>query len=71
MDKDSALITSALAVLIERHGGEITYTQTEFGAVRARRGDYVLTAEVDRSGPGEPVIHVKLIPQSGGKMPVS
>jgi hypothetical protein len=28
---------SALAVLIERAGGEITYTQSEFAAVRAER----------------------------------
>lgn len=72
MEKDSALIRSALAVLLERMGGEMTYTQSEFAAVRAARGEYQIEGEVDRSGPGEPVIRVKLIPAtSKGSMPVS
>jgi len=34
-------------------------------------GDYVITGEVDRSAPGEPVIRVKLEPStSKGSMPV-
>ena len=36
-DKAEALTSSALAVLLDRMGGEMTYTQTEFAAVRARR----------------------------------
>jgi hypothetical protein len=72
MDKQATLTSSALAVLLERAGGEMTYTQSEFAAVRARRGEYVIQGEVDRSGPGEPVIRVTLIPAtSKGSMPVS
>lgn len=72
MDKQSALVSSALAVLIERAGGEITYTQSEFAAVRATRGEYVIEGVVDRSTPGEPVIRVKLIPSTRkGTMPVA
>ncbi len=59
-EKESTLIRSALAVLLEPMGGEMTYTQTEYAAVRAARGDYVISGEVDRSGPDEPVIRVKL-----------
>jgi hypothetical protein len=70
MDKPSALISSALAVVLEREGGELTYTQSEFAAVRARNGDYLITAEVDRSAPGEPLIRVKIEPKSKGSMPV-
>lgn len=70
-EKGEALIRSALAVELDRHGGEITYTQSEFAAVRARHGDYVITGEVDRSAPGEPVIRVRLAPKAGGRMPVA
>jgi hypothetical protein len=70
--QSSALISSALAVLLERQGGSMTYTQTEYAAVRDRRGEYVIEAEVDRSGPGEPVVRVTLVPSSTkGSMPVS
>jgi hypothetical protein len=72
MDKETAMIRSALAVLLERAGGEMTYTQSEFAAVRAARGEYSIAAEVDRSAPGEPVIRVTLIPTTAkGSMPVS
>jgi hypothetical protein len=67
----NALIVSALAVLLDKAGGEMTYTQTEYAAIRARRSDYLVEADVDKSAPGEPVIRVKIIPKSGGKMPVS
>lgn len=71
-EKESTLIRSALAVLLERMGGEMTYTQTEFAGVRAARGEYVITGEVDKSGPGEPVIRVKLeADTSKGSMPIS
>jgi hypothetical protein len=59
-EKESTLIRSALAVLLERMGGDMEYTQSEFAAVRAMRGEYVITGEVDKSGPGEPVIRVKI-----------
>jgi hypothetical protein len=72
MDKQTALINSALAVLLERMGGEMTYTQSEFSAVQARRGEYAIQGEIDRSGSSEPVIRVTLIPvTSKGSMPVS
>jgi hypothetical protein len=48
----------------------VHHTDSEFQAVRAKNGDYVITAQVDRSAPGEPVIRVKLEPKAGGKMPV-
>lgn len=71
-DKESALIRSALVVLLERMGGEMAYTQTEYAAARARLGEYLIEGQVDRSGPGEPVIRVKLIPSTArGSMPVS
>jgi hypothetical protein len=44
----------------------------EYAAVRAVHGEYVITGEVDRSAPGEPVIRVKLVPDTAhGSMPVS
>jgi hypothetical protein len=71
-EKQSVLLSSALAVLLERAGGEMSYTQTEITAVRVRRGEYVITGEVDRSGPGEPLIRIKLEPSDRkGSMPVS
>jgi cell division protein FtsN len=70
--QSSALISSALAVLLERVGGAMTYTQTEYAAVRAARGEYVITAVVDKSRPGEPLIRVALEASSAkGSMPVS
>jgi hypothetical protein len=64
--KESALIRSALAVLLERGGGSMTYTQTEYSAVAAKLGHYSIVGEVDRSLPGEPRIVVKLV-QTPGK----
>jgi hypothetical protein len=58
--QESALIRSALAVLLERAGGTMEYTQTEYSAVRAAHGPYVITAKVDKSGPGEPVVCVAI-----------
>jgi hypothetical protein len=72
MDKQTALINSALAVLLDRMGGEMTYTQSEFAAILAARGEYVIQGEVDRSGPGEPVVRVTLEPSTRKQsMPVS
>jgi hypothetical protein len=71
MDTGEALVTAALAVVLDRQGGEVTYTQSEWAAVQAKHGDYVITAEVDKSGPGEPVIRVKIEPSAGGTMPVA
>jgi hypothetical protein len=72
MDKESALLRSALAVAVDRGGGEFAYTQSEFAAVKARHGEYLITGEVDRSGDGERVIRVKIIPSTKrGSMPVA
>ena len=71
MDTKEALMAAALAVVLEREGGELTFTQSEFAAVRAKNGDYVITTEIDKSGPGEPTIRVKLEPKAGGTMPVA
>lgn len=72
MNKESALIRSALAIALERQGGELVYTEAEYAAIRARHGEYSIQGEVDRSGPGAPVVRVKLIPStSKGSMPVS
>lgn len=69
---DSSMMRAALAVALERAGGEIEYTQTEFAAVRARLGEYVITGEVDRAAPGEPVIRIRLVLSAAKKtMPVS
>ena len=70
--KESTLIRSALAVLLERHGGEMTYTQAEYAAIRAARGEYAISGQVERSEAGEPVIRVRLVPSDvKGSMPVS
>lgn len=71
-NKESVLIRSALAVLLERMGGSMEYTQSEFAAVKAARGEYVISGEVDRSRAGEPVIRVRLVESNAkGSMPVS
>jgi hypothetical protein len=77
MDKESALIRPALAIALERQGGELTYTEAEYGAIararaRARQGEVSISGEVDRSVPGAPVVRVKLIPSTSKEsMPVS
>jgi hypothetical protein len=69
---DSSLMRAALAVALERAGGEIEYTQTEFTAVRARLGEYVITGAIDRAAPGEPIIRIRLVPSAAKHwMPVS
>lgn len=70
MDKGQALTAAALAVVLDRAGGELTSTQSEFAAVRAKHGDYVVSSKIDKSAPGEPIIRVTLEPKAGGKMPV-
>lgn len=56
--------------MIERDGGTLEFTQTELEAVRARHGEYVLTGEIDKSGPGEPVIRIRILPDAAkGSMP--
>jgi hypothetical protein len=64
-DLGRAFFDAALAVAVERAGGELTYTQSEYVAIMARRGSYRIQAEADRGGPGEPTISVRLIPTPG------
>ena len=71
MDKAAVMTTAALTVALDRAGGHLEYTQSEFLAVRAKRGDYVISTTFDKSGPGEPVIRVTLEPKAGGTMPVT
>jgi len=59
-EKGRALLDAALAVLLERAGGTVELTQSEYLAIKARRGPYQIVGEVDKSGPGEPVIRVTL-----------
>jgi hypothetical protein len=65
----TALVDGALAVLLDRAGGEVRYTQAEHLAITARRGDYRIVAEIDRSQ-NEPAIVVRIIPVSGSSGPV-
>lgn len=58
--QQSVVVPAALAVLLERAGGVLEFTQSEFAAIMARRGRYVITSIVDRSGPGEPVIRMEI-----------
>lgn len=60
---ESALFMSALGVLLDKAGGKLRYTQTEYAAIRARRGDYQLQASIDMTGPGEPVIEIENDPE--------
>jgi len=63
---------AALIVALERTGGELEFTQSEFAAVRARLGEYVISGEVDRDVPREPVIRIRLVPSAAKRsMPIS
>jgi hypothetical protein len=61
---DSSMMRAALAVALDRAGGEIESTQTEFAAVRAKLGEYIITGEVVRATPGEPAIRIRLVPSA-------
>ena len=65
------MFLAALAVAVDRAGGELTYTQSEYLAIKARRGPYRIQAETDKSRPGEPRITVRIVPAPGkGSDPV-
>lgn len=67
-----AMLDAALALLLDKAGGELRYTQSEYAAIKARRGSYRIQAEADTSGPGEPVIVVRIVPgPADPKVPVS
>jgi hypothetical protein len=69
---DSPMMRAALIVALERAGGELEYTRSEFLAVRARLGEYVIQGEVDRDRPGEAVVRIRLMPSATKRsMPVS
>ena len=63
-EKGRALLDAALAVLLDRAGGTVELTQTEYAAIKARRGAYQIVGEVDKTGPGEPIIRVTLRPST-------
>lgn len=58
--REQTLLRSALAVLIERAGGEIEYTEAEFRAILASHGPHRLVGVVDSTGPGAPVIRMRI-----------
>ena len=60
-----AIVRSALAVLIQRAGGSIEYTESEFQGVRDWHGAYRIVGDIDRSGDGEPRIQLRITPRSG------
>ena len=64
-EKGRALLDASLAVLVDRAGGAIELTQTEYVSIKARRGPYRIVAMVDKTGPGEPVIRISLKPTRG------
>ena len=63
---EHAIVGSALAVLIERFGGAIEYTETEFQAVRDRHGAYHIVGDIDSSAPGEPRILLRIERNASG-----
>lgn len=54
----SVVITGAMFVALDRAGGTFEFTDVELAAIKARRQGQVITATVDRSGPGEPIIRL-------------
>ncbi len=71
-ERENALFRSGLAVMIERAGGVLEYTQTEFATVKARHGEYVLRGEIETSGHDEPIIRISIAPDAEkGSMPTN
>lgn len=54
----SVVISGAMFVALDRAGGTFEFTDFELAEVKARRRGQVITAEVDRSNPGPPVIRL-------------
>ena len=61
--REQTVMRAALAVLIERSGGQIEYTEADYVAVMRSRGPHRLEGVVDRSRPGGPVICMRLAPR--------
>jgi hypothetical protein len=59
------ILDGALAVLLDKAGGEVSYTQAEYLAIKARRGPYQIVGTVDKSDPAEPRIVVQIRPAPG------
>ena len=59
---EQAVLRSALAVLIQRAGGSIEYTEREFQAVHQRNGAYRIVGDIVNSGPSEPRIQLRITP---------
>lgn len=57
---EEAIVHSALAVLIQRAGGAIEYTESEFQGVHDRHGAYRIVGDIDSSGPGQPRIKLRI-----------
>ena len=55
------LFEGALAVLLQRAGGELRFTESDHRLVEARHGRYKIRADVDRSG-AAPVIVIRIVP---------
>lgn len=61
---NSSLMPAALVVALERAGGEMAYTQTDFAAARVHLGEHVVVGAVDKSKDDEPVLGIKLVPSA-------
>lgn len=61
---EQTLLRAALAVAIERAGGQFEYTEADFLAVMKRCGPHGLEGIVDPSGPGGPVIRLRVAPRT-------
>jgi hypothetical protein len=58
--KEQTLLRSALAVLIERAGGEIEFTEADYRAILASHGPHRLVGVVDSAEPGTPVVRMRI-----------
>jgi hypothetical protein len=63
---EQAILRSALAVLVQRAGGSIEYTEREFQAVHRLHGAYRIVGDIDNAGPGEPRIVLRIASNSEG-----
>jgi hypothetical protein len=54
----SVVITGAMFVALDRAGGTFEFTDVELAEIKARRRGQVISAVVDRSRPGEPIIRL-------------
>jgi hypothetical protein len=69
LSTEQTVMRAALAVLIERAGGQIEWTEADYLAVMKDRGPHRLEGVVDPSGPGAPVIRMRLVPRPAAGSP--